>query len=44
MEHRSEGFVLGSGCNSFKLAGAVVLFGIFSAGFMVLVRLIFGLV
>ena len=31
LEHRSEGFVLGSGCNSFKLAGAVILFGIFSA-------------
>ena len=33
MEHRSEGFVLGSGCNSFKLAGAVVVFGFVSAFF-----------
>ena len=31
LEHKSEGLVLGSGCNSFKLAGAVVIFGIFSA-------------
>ena len=44
MEHRAEGFVLGSGSNSFKLAGSVIMFGIFSAGFMVLVRLIFGLI
>ncbi|MEG2212498.1 MAG: SpoVA/SpoVAEb family sporulation membrane protein, partial [Clostridiales bacterium] len=26
LEHKTEGFVLGSGCNSFKLAGAVVVF------------------
>lgn len=31
MEHQSEGLVLGSGCNSFKLAGAVIVFGIVSA-------------
>ena len=31
LEHKSEGLVLGSVCNSFKLAGAVVIFGIFSA-------------
>jgi stage V sporulation protein AC len=43
MEHRSEGYVLGSGCNSFKLAGAVVVFGILSAFGMALVLLILGL-
>lgn len=42
MEHRSEGFVLGSGCNSFKLAGAVVVFGIASAGAVTLIALILG--
>lgn len=31
LEHKSEGYVLGSGCNSFKLAGAVVIFGLISA-------------
>ena len=31
LEHRYEGMVLGSGCNSFKLAGAVVVFGTVSA-------------
>lgn len=31
LEHRYEGLVLGSGCNSFKLAGAVVVFGVASA-------------
>ena len=42
MEHRSEGLVLGSGCNSFKLAGAVVVFGIASAGLVTLAALILG--
>ena len=31
LEHKYEGLVLGSGCNSFKLAGAVVVFGTASA-------------
>ena len=31
LEYKSEGYVLGSGCNSFKLAGSVVVFGIASA-------------
>lgn len=44
MEHRSEGLVLGSGCNSFKLAGAVVVFGIFSAGGVAIITLILGAV
>lgn len=44
LEHRSEGMVLGSGCNSFKLAGAVVVFGIASAFFVTLIALIFNAV
>jgi len=44
MEHRSEGLVLGSGCNSFKLAGAVVVFGIASAGVVTIATLILGAV
>ncbi|KAA6482645.1 stage V sporulation protein AC [Bacillus swezeyi] len=31
IEHRTEGFVLGVGGNMFKLAGAVIMFGVFSA-------------
>ena len=42
LEHRCEGLVLGSGCNSFKLAGAVVVFGIASAFGVSLLALIFG--
>ncbi|NLF79778.1 MAG: SpoVA/SpoVAEb family sporulation membrane protein [Clostridia bacterium] len=42
MEHRSEGYVLGSGCNSFKLAGAVVVFGIISAFGVALILMFLG--
>lgn len=31
LEHRSEGYVLGVGGNMFKLAGPVIVFGVFSA-------------
>ncbi len=31
IEHRSEGFVLGVGGNMFKLAGSVIVFGVFAA-------------
>lgn len=31
IEHRSEGYVLGTGGNMFKLAGSVIAFGVFSA-------------
>lgn len=40
IEHRSEGFVLGVGGNMFKLAGSVILFGVFSAFVVVLIRTI----
>ncbi|WP_147566329.1 stage V sporulation protein AC [Clostridium tyrobutyricum] len=31
IEHRTEGYVLGVGSNMFKVAGAVITFGVFSA-------------
>ena len=44
LEHKSEGMVLGCGCNSFKLAGAVILFGIAAAFFVALIALLIGAV
>lgn len=41
IEHRSEGFVLGVGGNMFKLAGSVIVFGVFSAFIVALVKTIF---
>lgn len=38
IEHRTEGFVLGVGGNMFKLAGSVILFGVFSAFIVALVK------
>lgn len=38
LEHRSEGFVLGVGGNMFKLAGSVIVFGVFSAFVVALVK------
>ncbi|MCR4964000.1 MAG: SpoVA/SpoVAEb family sporulation membrane protein [Firmicutes bacterium] len=43
LEHKNEGYVLGSGCNSFKLAGAVVVFGLVSALTLSLAALLLGL-
>lgn len=40
IEHRTEGFVLGVGGNMFKLAGAVILFGVFSAFVVALLKTI----
>lgn len=40
IEHRTEGFVLGVGSNMFKLAGSVVLFGVFSAFVIALIKTI----
>ena len=31
IEYKPEGFILGVGANTFKLAGTVVVFGVFSA-------------
>jgi stage V sporulation protein AC len=40
IEHRSERFVLGVGGNMFKLAGSVILFGVFSAFVVALIKTI----
>lgn len=40
IEHKTEGYVLGVGGNMFKLAGSVILFGVFSAFFVALVKTI----
>ncbi|MCC3355940.1 stage V sporulation protein AC [Bacillus sp. REN16] len=41
IEHRTEGFVLGVGGNMFKLAGSVILFGVFSAFVIAIIKTIF---
>jgi stage V sporulation protein AC len=38
IEHRTEGFVLGVGGNMFKLAGSVILFGVFAAFVVALIK------
>jgi stage V sporulation protein AC len=40
IEHRTEGFVLGVGGNMFKLAGSVILFGVFSAFVVAMIKTI----
>lgn len=40
IEHRTEGFVLGVGTNMFKVAGPVIVFGVFSAFVVSLIRTI----
>jgi stage V sporulation protein AC len=39
IEHRSEGFVLGTGGNMFKLAGSVITYGVFSAFVVAIIKL-----
>ncbi|SFM01494.1 stage V sporulation protein AC [Gracilibacillus orientalis] len=41
IEHRTEGFVQGVGGNMFKLAGSVILFGVFSAFVIAFIKTIF---
>ena len=43
IEHRSEGFVLGVGGNMFKLAGPVIVYGVFAAFVVALVKTILAL-
>lgn len=40
IEHRTEGYVLGVGGNMFKLAGSVIVFGVFSAFVIALIKTI----
>jgi len=39
LEHRSEGFILGVGCNMFKIAGPVIVYGVVAAFFAGLIQL-----
>ncbi len=43
MEFRPEGFILGIGANTFKLAGTVIVLGTFSAIIVAIIRFIFGI-
>ena len=38
IEHKSEGFVVGVGGNMFKLAGSVIVYGVFSAFIVALIK------
>ena len=40
MEHRTEGFILGVGTNMFKLAGPVIVYGVFAAFVIALIKTI----
>lgn len=40
LEHKSEGFVLGVGGNMFKLAGPVIVYGVFSAFVVAIISVI----
>jgi stage V sporulation protein AC len=40
IEHRTEGFVLGTANNMFKLAGSVIVFGVFSAFVIASIKII----
>ena len=44
LEYKKEGLVTGIGMNIFKLAGSVILYGVVSAFFVALIRLIIGVV
>jgi stage V sporulation protein AC len=41
IEHRSEGYVLGVGGHMFKLAGSVIVFGVFSAFVIGIIKVLF---
>jgi len=43
IEHRSEGYVLGVGGNMFKIAGPVIVYGVFSAFLVSIIKIIFKL-
>ncbi len=43
IEHRTEGYVLGVGGKMFKLAGSVIVFGVFSAFVVALLKTIFSM-
>ncbi len=39
MEHRTEGFVLGVGGNMFKIAGPVIVYGVFSSFIIAIIKI-----
>lgn len=41
IEHRTEGFILGVGSNMLKLAGPVIVYGVFSAFIIALIKTMF---
>lgn len=41
IEHRTEGFILGVGSNMFKLAGPVIVYGVFSAFLIAIIKTLF---
>src|SRR5699024_832329 len=41
IEHRTEGYILGVGTNMLKLAGPVIVYGVFSAFVIALIKTIF---
>lgn len=41
IEHKTEGYVLGVGGNMFKLSGSVIVYGVFSAFVVAIVKIIF---
>lgn len=41
IEHRTEGFILGVGSNMFKLAGPVIVYGVFSAFIIAIIKTLF---
>ena len=40
IEHRSEGYVLGVGGNMFKIAGPVIVYGVFSAFIVAIIKML----
>jgi len=42
IEHRSEGYVLGVGGNMFKISGPVIVFGVFSAFVVAIIKITIG--
>ncbi len=44
IEHKSEGYVLGVGGNMFKISGPVIVFGVFSAFIVAIVKLVISLI
>ncbi len=44
IEHKTEGFVQGVGGNMFKMAGSVILFGVFAAFVVAIIHTVIGMI